>query len=156
HEAPLASEPLLDLRKQRSLIHARRLPLVLLEDALRVSLNRRLLAEIGAQRVEHALFETGDRLLGGEHLAVEKPFRQKRGGALKHLLAWAHEPRTISRTRELDNVLDRPVLRVEMIVVMQAGAAKADIDGVIAEVERLGYRAHPIYGVERTVIGCIG
>jgi 3-deoxy-7-phosphoheptulonate synthase len=43
-----------------------------------------------------------------------------------------------------------------MIVVMQAGAAKADVDGVIAEVERLGYRAHPIYGVERTVIGCIG
>ena len=43
-----------------------------------------------------------------------------------------------------------------MIIVMQAGAAKAQIDGVIAEVERLGYRTHPIYGVERTVIGCIG
>jgi len=39
---------------------------------------------------------------------------------------------------------------------MQAGAAKAEIDGVIAEIERLGYRPHPIYGVERTVIGCIG
>jgi 3-deoxy-7-phosphoheptulonate synthase len=43
-----------------------------------------------------------------------------------------------------------------VIVVMQAGAAKAEIDGVIAEIERLGYRPHPIYGVERTVIGCIG
>jgi len=43
-----------------------------------------------------------------------------------------------------------------MIIVMQAGAPKAEIDGVIAEIERLGYRPHPIYGVERTVIGCIG
>lgn len=43
-----------------------------------------------------------------------------------------------------------------MIVVMRAGAAKAEIDGVIAEIERVGYRPHPIYGVERTVIGCIG
>jgi 3-deoxy-7-phosphoheptulonate synthase len=43
-----------------------------------------------------------------------------------------------------------------MIVVMQAGAARAEIEAVIAEIERLGYRAHPIYGVERTVVGCIG
>jgi 3-deoxy-7-phosphoheptulonate synthase len=43
-----------------------------------------------------------------------------------------------------------------MIVVMKAGAAKANVDGVIAEIQRLGYRSHPIYGVERTVIGCIG
>jgi 3-deoxy-7-phosphoheptulonate synthase len=43
-----------------------------------------------------------------------------------------------------------------VIVVMQAGAAKAEIDGVVAEIEHLGYRPHPIYGVERTVIGCIG
>ncbi len=43
-----------------------------------------------------------------------------------------------------------------MIVVMQAGAATAEIDAVIAEIERLGCRPHPIYGVERTVIGCIG
>ncbi len=39
---------------------------------------------------------------------------------------------------------------------MQSGAAKAEIEEVIAEIGRLGYRAHPIYGVERTVIGCIG
>jgi 3-deoxy-7-phosphoheptulonate synthase len=43
-----------------------------------------------------------------------------------------------------------------MIVVMKAGAAKADVDEVIGEIQRLGYRPHPIYGVERTVIGCIG
>ena len=43
-----------------------------------------------------------------------------------------------------------------MIVVMQAGASREAIDGVLAEIERLGYRPHPIYGVERTVIGCIG
>ncbi|MGH7819832.1 MAG: 3-deoxy-7-phosphoheptulonate synthase [Candidatus Binatia bacterium] len=43
-----------------------------------------------------------------------------------------------------------------MIVVMRAGSADAEIREVIAEIERLGYKAHPIYGVERTVIGCIG
>jgi 3-deoxy-7-phosphoheptulonate synthase len=43
-----------------------------------------------------------------------------------------------------------------MIVVMKAGASKVDLDGVLAEIQRLGYRPHPIYGVERTVIGCIG
>jgi 3-deoxy-7-phosphoheptulonate synthase len=43
-----------------------------------------------------------------------------------------------------------------MIVVMHAGASKAEIEAVIFEIERLGYRSHPIFGVERTVIGCIG
>jgi 3-deoxy-7-phosphoheptulonate synthase len=43
-----------------------------------------------------------------------------------------------------------------MIVVMRAGAAKAEVDDVISEIQQLGYRPHPIYGVERTVIGCIG
>ncbi len=43
-----------------------------------------------------------------------------------------------------------------MIVVMKSGAVRAEIDGVISEVESLGYKSHPIYGVERTVIGCIG
>ncbi len=43
-----------------------------------------------------------------------------------------------------------------MIIVMRAGASRPEIDSVIAEVERLGYRSHPIFGVERTVIGCIG
>ena len=39
---------------------------------------------------------------------------------------------------------------------MKAGADRAEIDGVLAEIERLGYRPHPIFGVERTVIGAIG
>jgi len=43
-----------------------------------------------------------------------------------------------------------------MIVVMKAGASSAEIGDVIGEVERLGYKPHPIYGVERTVIACIG
>ena len=43
-----------------------------------------------------------------------------------------------------------------MIVVMKAGAEKARIEEVIQAIEKLGYRAHPMYGVERTVIGCLG
>jgi 3-deoxy-7-phosphoheptulonate synthase len=43
-----------------------------------------------------------------------------------------------------------------MIIVMKAGATPAEIEAAIAEIERLGYRAHPMYGVERTVIGAIG
>ncbi|MGH7899047.1 MAG: 3-deoxy-7-phosphoheptulonate synthase [Candidatus Binatia bacterium] len=43
-----------------------------------------------------------------------------------------------------------------MIIVMKGGASKQQIAEVIAEIERLGYRSHPIYGVERTVIGAIG
>jgi len=43
-----------------------------------------------------------------------------------------------------------------VIVVMKSGASPQQIDAVIAEIERLGYKPHPIVGVERTVIGCIG
>jgi 3-deoxy-7-phosphoheptulonate synthase len=43
-----------------------------------------------------------------------------------------------------------------MLVVMQRGAPKRVIRAVEAEIRRMGYRPHPIYGVERTVIGCIG
>ena len=43
-----------------------------------------------------------------------------------------------------------------MIIVMQAGAAAREIEEVQAEIRRLGYTPHPIYGVERTVIGAIG
>lgn len=43
-----------------------------------------------------------------------------------------------------------------MIVVMKAGAAKELIDNVIQKIGELGYRAHPMFGVERTVIGCLG
>jgi len=43
-----------------------------------------------------------------------------------------------------------------MIVVMKAGATNDEIDAVIERVEELGYRAHLIRGVERTVVGCVG
>ncbi len=43
-----------------------------------------------------------------------------------------------------------------MIVVMKPGCERDIIDDVIRRIEELGYRAHPIYGIERTVIGCVG
>jgi 3-deoxy-7-phosphoheptulonate synthase len=43
-----------------------------------------------------------------------------------------------------------------MIVVMKAGVPQEMVDEVIRAIEELGYRAHPMYGVERTVIGCLG
>jgi 3-deoxy-7-phosphoheptulonate synthase len=43
-----------------------------------------------------------------------------------------------------------------MIIVMQRGASRPQIDAVIARIEELGYKSHPIFGVERTVIGAVG
>ncbi|MBW7938654.1 MAG: 3-deoxy-7-phosphoheptulonate synthase [Candidatus Omnitrophica bacterium] len=43
-----------------------------------------------------------------------------------------------------------------MIVVMNHGASQDQIQAVIARIEELGFVAHPIHGVERTVIGAIG
>jgi 3-deoxy-7-phosphoheptulonate synthase len=43
-----------------------------------------------------------------------------------------------------------------MIIVMSAGASEEQIQKVMEHVEELGLRTHPIYGVERTVIGVIG
>ncbi|HTI69395.1 MAG TPA: 3-deoxy-7-phosphoheptulonate synthase [Candidatus Limnocylindria bacterium] len=43
-----------------------------------------------------------------------------------------------------------------MIVVLKAGVAPAEEKAVIEEIERLGYRAHVMHGVSRTVIGAIG
>ena len=43
-----------------------------------------------------------------------------------------------------------------MVIVMQAGAPREQIDIVIARVEELGYRPHPIFGTERTVIAAVG
>ena len=43
-----------------------------------------------------------------------------------------------------------------MIIVMKAGASEAEIKEVFARIEALGYQPHPMYGVERTVIGCLG
>ncbi|MDI6631000.1 MAG: 3-deoxy-7-phosphoheptulonate synthase [Bacillota bacterium] len=43
-----------------------------------------------------------------------------------------------------------------MIIVMQQGASETEIRGVEARLQELGFQTHPIYGVERTVIGAIG
>jgi 3-deoxy-7-phosphoheptulonate synthase len=43
-----------------------------------------------------------------------------------------------------------------MIVVMKKGASKEQIEHMIARVEQLGLKAHPIFGTERTVIAAIG
>jgi 3-deoxy-7-phosphoheptulonate synthase len=39
---------------------------------------------------------------------------------------------------------------------MQAGASRPKIEHVMERIKTLGYKPHPIYGVERTVIGAIG
>ncbi|MGD0517468.1 MAG: 3-deoxy-7-phosphoheptulonate synthase [Thermoguttaceae bacterium] len=43
-----------------------------------------------------------------------------------------------------------------MIVVMKKGATKEQIEHMILQVEKLGLKAHPIYGTERTVIAAVG
>ncbi len=39
---------------------------------------------------------------------------------------------------------------------MEPGASQEKYEAVLARIQDLGYRAHPIVGVERTVIGCVG
>ncbi|MBN2255751.1 MAG: 3-deoxy-7-phosphoheptulonate synthase [Deltaproteobacteria bacterium] len=43
-----------------------------------------------------------------------------------------------------------------MIVVMKTNATAAQIDAVIKWIESVGFRAHPSFGIERTIIGAIG
>ena len=43
-----------------------------------------------------------------------------------------------------------------MIIVMNAGASREQIDHVFERVRGLGYQVHPIYGEQRTVIACVG
>jgi len=43
-----------------------------------------------------------------------------------------------------------------MIIVMAAGHTEAELQAAVERIQLLGYRAHLIRGVERTVIGCIG
>ena len=43
-----------------------------------------------------------------------------------------------------------------MIIVMQSGASRQQIEHVMERIKDLGYEPHPIYGVEQTVIGAIG
>lgn len=44
----------------------------------------------------------------------------------------------------------------KMIVVMKSAASAEDIDKVVSFIKELGYKAHPIQGVVRTVIGVVG
>jgi 3-deoxy-7-phosphoheptulonate synthase len=43
-----------------------------------------------------------------------------------------------------------------MIVVMKLGAARQQIDAVIAQIERLGLRSHVVVGTELTVVAALG
>ena len=43
-----------------------------------------------------------------------------------------------------------------MIIVMKKGASQQQIEHVFDRVGKLGYKVHPIYGTERTVVGAIG
>ena len=43
-----------------------------------------------------------------------------------------------------------------MIIVMKHGAPEEDLNRVVEVIEELGYKAHLIRGVERTVIGAVG
>ena len=43
-----------------------------------------------------------------------------------------------------------------MIVVMEPGAPQKEYQAVCDKIIELGYKTHPIVGVERTVIGCVG
>jgi 3-deoxy-7-phosphoheptulonate synthase len=43
-----------------------------------------------------------------------------------------------------------------MIIVMQAGASKTQVDSVVRRVETLGYQVHMSQGEERTIIGVVG
>jgi 3-deoxy-7-phosphoheptulonate synthase len=53
-------------------------------------------------------------------------------------------------------ILARTDILAGMIVVMRAGAAPAQIDAVNERLAELGYDLHPIFGVEKTVIGAVG
>jgi 3-deoxy-7-phosphoheptulonate synthase len=43
-----------------------------------------------------------------------------------------------------------------MMIIMHPGASKAQIDGVITEIEKQKLASHPIFGVEQTIIGAVG
>ncbi|MFH1761008.1 MAG: 3-deoxy-7-phosphoheptulonate synthase [bacterium] len=43
-----------------------------------------------------------------------------------------------------------------MIIVMKSGAARNDINNVIAKIEEFGYKSHPIIGTDRTVVAAVG
>jgi len=43
-----------------------------------------------------------------------------------------------------------------MVIVMKHHATREEIQDVMAHIESMGFKAHPVYGEERTIIGVIG
>src|SRR4029078_12563472 len=43
-----------------------------------------------------------------------------------------------------------------MVIVMRQNASSLQISEAIQRVESMGYTAHPVFGVERTIIGAVG
>src|SRR3990170_67741 len=43
-----------------------------------------------------------------------------------------------------------------MIIVLKKGCKKRTVESIMKKVEDLGFKAHAIFGVERTVIGAVG
>ncbi len=43
-----------------------------------------------------------------------------------------------------------------MVIIMKSGATVKEISAVVARIESMSFRAHPIYGEERTIIGVVG
>jgi 3-deoxy-7-phosphoheptulonate synthase len=49
-----------------------------------------------------------------------------------------------------------PKEKVTMMIIMHPGATQEQIDHVIEHIEEVGLFAHPIYGVEQTIVGAVG
>lgn len=43
-----------------------------------------------------------------------------------------------------------------MVIIMRMGASTKEIGEIIQRIEDQGFKAHPVYGVERTIIGIVG
>jgi 3-deoxy-7-phosphoheptulonate synthase len=43
-----------------------------------------------------------------------------------------------------------------MVIIMKSGATVKEISAVVSRIESFNFRAHPIYGEERTIIGLVG
>ncbi|OGO40798.1 MAG: 3-deoxy-7-phosphoheptulonate synthase, partial [Chloroflexi bacterium RBG_16_57_9] len=43
-----------------------------------------------------------------------------------------------------------------MVIIMRMGASTKEIGDIIQRIEDQGFKAHPVYGVERTIIGVVG
>src|SRR5208337_29261 len=72
---------------------------------------------------------------------------------LKGIRDWSRGGGTLAVSQFRPPPLDE---EFPMIVVMKKGASNEEIQHMIRQVERLGLKAHPIFGTERTVIAAIG